>query len=254
MKVITLNLRYTANRWHERFPMIVDLLHREQPDFVGLQEVSLKIQQAHLVQGTLNALNPAQPYQLRVADDAFEPAILANAILSRYPISGHERIGLPKNFRVAQRIAVDVKGKRLNIANTHLHHKPYRDESVRLLQMQALIDWLDAQSCDGIILMGDFNAPPESNTIQYARQSFQSAYRSVHRCEPDKTFPTPLVDRDFKPRVIDYIFYRPAILKAVRAKLVGNQSHPTDARLYPSDHFGVCAEFDLDLTYRQSSI
>lgn len=245
MKVITLNLRYTANRWRERFPMIVDLLHREQPDFVGLQEVALKVQQAHLVQGALNYLNSDKSYRLRVADDAFEPAILANALLSRYPIQAHERISLPENFRVAQRIVVDVQGKRLNIANTHLHHKPYRDESVRLLQMQAVVGWLKAQSCDGIILMGDFNAPPESHTIHYARQSFQSAYMSVHRREPDKTFPSPLANRDFKPRVVDYIFYRSAKLKATRAKLVGDQSHPADARLYPSDHFGVCAEFDF---------
>ena len=245
IKAITLNLRYTANRWQERFPMIVDLLHAEQPDFVGLQEVSLKVQQAHLIQGVLNYLNPEQPYKLRVADDSFEPAILANAILSRYPIIEHERLCLPDNFRIAQRISVTVNEKILNIANTHLHHKPYKDESIRLPQMKALVDWLNSQVCDGVILMGDFNARPESETIDYARKSFQSAYEAIHSREPDKTFPTPLIEKDFKPRTIDYIFYSPNSFDITSAKLVGHEPYRDDPTLYPSDHFGVCAEFEF---------
>jgi endonuclease/exonuclease/phosphatase family metal-dependent hydrolase len=245
IKVITLNLRFTADRWQERFPMIVDLLHAEQPDFVGLQEVALKIQQAHLILGALNYLNPQNPYKLRVADDTFQPAILANAILSRYPIIKHERLCLPETFRIAQRIVVHIHEKVLNIANTHLHHKPYDNESIRLPQMKAVVDWLNRQVCDSVILMGDFNARPDSETIDYAQKSFQSAHRTIHGCEPDKTFPTPLIDKDFKPRTIDYIFYSVDTLKVTHAKLVGNQPHPDDTTLYPSDHFGVCAEFDI---------
>lgn len=245
IKVITLNLRYTANRWQERFPMIIDLLHAEQPDFIGLQEVSLKVQQAHLIQGALNYLNTNHPYKLRVANDTFEPAILANAILSRYPIINHERLCLPHNFRIAQRIVVHINGTVLNIANTHLHHKPYNNESIRLPQMKAVVDWLNQQTSERIILIGDFNARPESETVDYARQSFQSAYHTIHGHEPKKTFPTPLIDKDFKPRTIDYVFFNNNFLKVTHAKLVGNQPHPDDPTLYPSDHFGVCAEFDF---------
>jgi len=245
MKVITLNLRFTADRWQERFPMIVDLLHTEQPDFVGLQEVALKIQQAHLIQGALNYLNPDTPYKLRVADDTFEPAILANAILSRHPIAEHERICLPVNFRIAQRITVDIDGLPLTIANTHLHHKPYKDESIRLPQMKAVVDWLNHDRTYPVILMGDFNARPETETVAYARQSFQSAYATVHGCEPEKTFPSPLIDKDYKPRAIDYVFYRERHLRIEQAKLVGTQAHPKDSTLYPSDHYGVCAEFSF---------
>lgn len=245
IKVITLNLRYTANRWQERFPIIVDLLHTEQPGFIGLQEVALKVQQAHLIQGALNYLNPKNPYKLRVAGDTFEPPILANAILSRYPIVEHERLCLPENFRIAQRIVVHIHQKVLNIANTHLHHKPYNDESVRLPQMKAVVDWLNQQVCDNVILMGDFNARPDSKTIRYARGSFQSAYMAMHGSEPEKTFPTPLINNNFKPRTIDYIFFSADTLEVTHAKLVGDQSHPDDETLYPSDHFGVCAEFDI---------
>ena len=245
MKVITLNLRFTADRWRERFPMIIDLLHTEQADVIGLQEVALKIQQAHLILGALNYLNPQNPYKLRVADDTFQPAILANAILSRYPIIQHERLCLPENFRIAQRIVIHIHDKILNIANTHLHHKPYSNESIRLPQMKAVVDWLNHQAGDSVILMGDFNAQPDSETIDYAQQFFQSAHRAIHGYEPDKTFPTPLIDKDFKPRTIDYILFSADTLRVVHAKLVGNQPHPNDASLYPSDHFGVCAEFDV---------
>lgn len=243
IKIITLNLRFTSDRWQERFPMIVNLLHAEQPDFVGLQEVALKVQQVHLIQGALNYLNPDKPYKLRVADDTFQPPILANAILSRYPIAEHERLCLPENFRIAQRVVIHIHETVLNIANTHLHHKPYNDESIRLPQMKAVVDWLNQQVCDDIILMGDFNARPESETIDYAKRSFQSAYMAIHGNEPDKTFPTPLINNNFKPRAIDYIFYSTDTLKVTHANLVGNQPHPDDVTLYPSDHFGVCAEF-----------
>ena len=245
IKVITLNLRFTADRWQERFPMIVDLLHAEQPDFVGLQEVALKVQQAHLIQGAVNYLNPNRPYKLRVANDTFEPPILANAILSRYPILEHERIALPENFRIAQRILVQIQDTMLMIANTHLHHKPYGDESIRLPQMQSVVDWVKQHHCDDIILIGDFNARPESKTIIYACQSFQSAYQCVHGHEPEKTFPTPLIDKNFKPRTIDYIFFHSQVLQVIQTKLIGNQPHPDDATLYPSDHFGVCSEFKI---------
>ena len=245
IKVVTLNLRYTANRWQERFPIIVDILHAEQPDFIGLQEVALKIQQAHLIQGALNYLNPEKPYKLRVAEDTFEPAILANAILSRYPIIEHERLCLPHNFRIAQRIHVQLNDTVLTIANTHLHHKPYTDESIRLPQMKAVVDWLNHQDGDSVILMGDFNARPESETVDYIQQSLHSAYKAVHGHEPDKTFPTPLIDKAFKPRTIDYIFFSKNSLDVTQAKLIGNQAHPDDSTLYPSDHFGVCATFDF---------
>jgi len=245
IKVVTLNLRYTANRWQERFPMIVDSLHAEQPDIIGLQEVALKVQQAHLIQGALNYLTPDQPYKLRVAGDSFDPPILANAILSRYPIVDHERLCLPNNFRIAQRIVVHVEDAVLTIANTHLHHKPYRDESIRLPQMRALVDWLNLQSDGGKILLGDFNARPESETIAYARQSFKSAYEVIHGSEPDKTFPSPLVNQDFKPRTIDYIFYSLNSFSVMSAKLIANEAHPDDTTLYPSDHFGVSAKFKI---------
>lgn len=243
IKAITLNLRFTADRWQERFPMIVDLLHTEQPDFVGLQEVALKVQQAHLIQGALNYLNPAQPYKLRVATDTFEPPILANAILSRHPIVQHDRIGLPHTFRIAQRITLQLEETTLTIANTHLHHKPYKDESIRLPQIQAVVSWLDRS--ENVILLGDFNATLKSKTVQHALQTYQSTYSAIHQCEPDQTFPTPLIDKDFKPRTIDYIFFRGRALHPFCCHLVGNQPHPDDKTLYPSDHFGISAQFNL---------
>lgn len=242
MKFITLNLRATANRWQERFPIIVDLLHAEQPDFVGLQEVHLQVQQAHLIQGALNYLNPDKPYKLRVAEDTFTPAILANAILSRHEIIEHERVELPQFYRIAQYIKVEIEDHILMVANTHLHHKPYKDESIRLPQMQHLLEWLQTQSCTAYVVMGDFNARPDSETIAYAKQSLSSAYEAIHLCEPECTFPTPLIDDDFQSRTIDYIFFTGKNLLASSACLVGNTAHPDDDRLYASDHYGICAE------------
>lgn len=245
MKIITLNLRFTADRWQERFPMIVDLLHTEQPDIVGLQEVALKVQQAHLIQGALNYLNPTHSYKLRVANDTFDPPILANAMLSRHPVIDHERLTLPENFRIAHRITIQHQKHTLSIINTHLHHKPYSDESIRLPQMQAIICWIENHNHDNIILMGDMNARPESDTIHYAKQRFRSTFETANGAEPDCTFPTPLIEKDFQSRTLDYIFYSGNALTVKHSKLVANQHHPDDPTLYPSDHYGICTEFTL---------
>lgn len=239
MKLITLNLRADADRWGERFALVVAALHAAQPDVIGLQEVRLRIQQAHRLADALNAQQPAQPYSVHLCEDWYDPHILANGLLARVPVLAHDRVELPHGFRTAHRIAVKLGDVRIHIANTHLHHKPYRAETVRLPQMQHLLDWLLPLDTP-LVLMGDMNARPDTPTIALAKRHLVSAYAQHHGSEPAATFPTPLrTDKVLAPRTIDYIFVRDVAVTA--AQLVANQPHPADATLYPSDHVGLCA-------------
>jgi len=243
VRVATLNLRSNANRWDERFPMIVDSLIKTNADVIGLQEVRLKIEQHQLIADAMNAKNNTF-YTPFLCEDWYEPHILANAFLVRIPVIEHERIELPEGYRTAQRVLIDVGGQPTNIVNTHLHHKPYRDEKIRYRQMETILSWMDNFTYP-FVLMGDMNARPYSETIALAFKQLQSAHKTVHGSEPSVTFPTPLrASEKLTPRAIDYILYDDAFV-VQDCKLVGGEAHPDDDTLYLSDHFGLVANLDL---------
>jgi endonuclease/exonuclease/phosphatase family metal-dependent hydrolase len=243
VKIITLNLRHDQDRWKERFPLVVGCLHREQADVVGLQEVCIPIRQAHLIADALNAQTPGQPYSVWVEPKWGDQADVEGiAILSRLPVLEHERLELPKGQRVAQRIAVEVDGMRINIANTHLHHRPIEDESIRLPQMRALLDWMFSRASQRWLLTGDMNALPDSSTIAAAAERLQSAYFSVHG-EHRITFPAPLAyaTRGDFCACIDHIFFDSA-LRVTDARVIAHETPPDDPTLSASDHLGLAAD------------
>jgi len=242
MRVVTLNLRSDANRWIARYPLVIDILHALNADVIALQEVRLNIEQHILVRDALNQRLANSVYHCSLCKDWFSPHILANAILSRLPILEEERIELTNGYRTAQRILVEWHGTAINIANTHLHHKPARSENIRLIQMQEVLTWLASQNT-ACILAGDMNARPHSETIQTAKRAFASTYEAIHQTEPEQTFPTPLRAKEqLRPRTIDYIFYDDQHLRVVDAGLVAAQPHPDDQWLFASDHYGLFAD------------
>lgn len=248
MKFITLNLRSDADRWIERFPLIVDILNAEQADFIALQEVRLSIHQAHLIADALNALRSELPYTVVLCEDTYSPQFLANAFLSRWPVCEVARLPLNEGYRTAQRVRVLLGECYLDLVNTHLHHKPARDEVIRYSQMEQILDWLKVSQGlqHATILAGDMNARPQSETIELARRFFRSAHYSVHGREPESSFPTPLrSDCQIAPRLIDYIFYSPDLLYPLDAKRIADQPHPQDQTLFASDHYGLSAVFQM---------
>ncbi|MBN2499331.1 MAG: endonuclease/exonuclease/phosphatase family protein [Anaerolineales bacterium] len=251
MKIITFNLRHHANRWEERLPLVIAELLRENADVIAFQEVSLNLgpdNQAQIIADRLNTLLTTSPYQVFFAEGkGYLKGKEGIALLSRHPIQRAERIKLPKKWRVAQRILIDLDGREIEIVNTHLHHLPLDDEKIRHPQAEALLAWVQDRPVPTVIV-GDFNAQPGSSTIEMLKTNYRSAFEAVHGNEPDFTWPTPLVagtDGDGAPEMIDYIFFKPDQLTATDCYLIGTQPPATDPTLYPSDHFGVAATFDF---------
>jgi endonuclease/exonuclease/phosphatase family metal-dependent hydrolase len=241
MRVLTLNLRHNADRWEERFPLVVEALQTHNPDVIAFQEVWLPIQQAQRIIAELH-----DTYHLFIAPKQGSASNEGIALATRYPVLQHESLNLPEGERVAQRLTITVNQQTVCVANTHLHHLPQDDESIRLPQMQLLKEWL--ATIDGpLIVTGDMNAFPESTTISAIRQRLASAYEHVHGKEPEKTFPTPLVAEYFPNAAftIDYIFFSADSLRVSDARIVAEQPHPVDPTLYPSDHYGLLADFEL---------
>ena len=155
-------------------------------------------------------------------------------------------IALPNVWRVAQKVQTLINDRSVTFFNTHLHHKPLSDESIRYPQAQALLDWMHTRETPKV-LMGDMNATPDSITINLFKDNLISTYAAVHGQEPDRTFPTPLTThgKDNDGLTIDYIFLSKSDFSIENCTLIGNQQLTEDPVLYPSDHFGVCAEFNL---------
>ena len=144
-----------------------------------------------------------------------------------------------------------MNGCLVDIINTHLHHLPKEDESVRYNQIIHLLTAIeDVTDATGTILVGDFNAVPSSSTIKKIKERFTSAFFQFHSTEPDFTFPTLLASGTgswYEPRTLDYIFFTPDKFHLSNAQLVCTQPHPEDSTLFPSDHFGLVAEIECFL-------
>ncbi|MFN8527993.1 MAG: endonuclease/exonuclease/phosphatase family protein [Anaerolineae bacterium] len=246
MKIVTLNLRHDADRWSERYPLVVKALARQNADVIAFQEVAIPIRQAHMIAAELNG---EQPYAVHVQPKWGNQGHEGIAVLTRLAATVVEGLNLPHGSRVAQRVRVIIDGQAVNIINTHLHHEPENDESIRAPQARAILQWINrcAEQADNQrwVLLGDFNAQPHSETIQHIAESFQSAYAMCHSMEP-LTFPTPLVaDETYPPMAIDYIFFNPSGFEVLNAHMIGTKAADHDPTLYPSDHFGLAAELRL---------
>jgi endonuclease/exonuclease/phosphatase family metal-dependent hydrolase len=248
LKTLTLNLRHNEDNWDMRLLLIAELLQDQQPDIIAFQEVWLPISQADFLAALMNRMNPAhQPYAVSTAAKTVEKSQEGIALLSRLEITDHATIALPEGGRVAQRIAVQRHGKTLHIANTHLHHRPIEDESTRLPQMKCLLEWMFAHSEGPWLLLGDMNAQPESDTLKLALEKFKSAHHEMNGLHPT-TFPTPMAAKRYPADLaltLDYVLYQPAHFAVKKARVIGEHAHPDQASVYPSDHFGLMAEFEL---------
>jgi beta-glucosidase len=250
LKVMTLNIWGYNGDWGRRRKLIVELLRREQPDVVGLQEVCDWRQ--------FNDDGDHQLHQLaRLAGypfTHFQPAYrrpdksLGQGILSHYPIVAIARLPFPRDLtdpkdtedRVAVWAQVAMPDGIVEIAVTHLSLSlTARERSVR-----RLVDWLWRQSDAPKILMGDLNDAPHSPTLRFllaeATPPFADAWALAHPDEHGFTFPSHAPQHR-----IDYVLFTPPDAFVVDdIRLVGDT--PDADGIYPSDHLGIVATLQVE--------
>jgi endonuclease/exonuclease/phosphatase family metal-dependent hydrolase len=252
MRIITLNLRHDADRWLERFSLVVNELISEDADVICFQEVARSNAQAHMIAEKLNEHLNENHYQVFVEYKWGVDSKEGIGILSRLHVQESERIELPEGGRIAQRIRISVTGGHtIDIVNTHLHHLPKDDDAIRLKQLEYLLEWIASkviQCQQSWLLIGDLNSIPNSRVVNYLKENLASAYETIHRHEPRSTFPTSLVDQVgewYEPRTLDYVFYEPSRFEISDARLAFTKSHASDPSLMSSDHFGLVVDFEL---------
>ncbi len=265
MRVLSLNIWHDAGPWEARRAAIRKELERVAPDVIGFQEVLLGEGvdlAAELVEGL------GYETDFVGASDFFgrDGVRFGNAVASRFPIKGRSEEALPDaddgERRAVLSVDLDTPYGDVSFSSTHLNWK-FHHGNVRERQVLALCDHVRARRPKGgfpPILVGDFNAGPDSAEIRYVSGLQSLEGRSVyfvdawdvagegsdgiswsnrndharHWLEPD--------------RRIDYVFVGPprrpdGLGQVLRCELFG--ADLVD-ETWCSDHFGVVADLRTD--------
>ena len=239
MKVLTLNA-WGAYGPPERRPVLREAILQLDADLLLMQEAN--------VPGLLESL----PYPSRLHSP--ETGL---AILSRFPLlsSWEARYRAlsalePHLVRGALIAEVAAGPVRFHAVTTHLAWKP-DDGATRLAQAEELLEWAAALP-DPVLIGGDFNAPAGDAPPQ---RMTASGFSDLHaRLAPGDAGITwdnrnPFIQShsvQFPDRRIDYLFLR----DRASPRLIPNHCEvvcrtPAPSGLYPSDHYGVLADFQL---------
>jgi len=172
----------------------------QKPDIVALQEVDNKADRTKNVDqaaelARLTGMHFAYGKTINIAGGEY-----GIAILSKYPIVEHKITQLPQLGNREDRGALQAKldlggGKTLLFVCTHFCHVSEERRTMQAKKINELFVGHDGP----VIVAGDFNATPDSKTIETMKAKWA-----------DATNDKPTFSSD-KPRMkIDYIFYRPA--------------------------------------------
>jgi endonuclease/exonuclease/phosphatase family metal-dependent hydrolase len=261
IKVVTINIFSDLSLWNRRKALLLRELALLKPDLIALQEVSLQEKNAHWLANELGF--PEVFVSPKTGKAGRKEGI---AILSRLPFERAETLDLRTQHRVAQYVLPQLEGEQLAFVNGHFFWQP-GDSPERLAQIELLLNWLERIPGDPpVVVCGDFNATPESQSVRKMLTRFGSAYAVRHGREPEYTTPTPLPRSKRKLLVtlitylryiriseirlnwrgtLDYIFVGPRIV-VQDSSLVLNRPDPVDPKIYPSDHFGLSATLELN--------
>ncbi len=264
LRCLTLNLWGAEAPLEERMALVESGVSELAPDVVALQEVrevpgSLANQAKTLARATGMhvAFAPTVPF-----DGGHEGL----AFLSRVPIIEHHATELPhatpdeRRILLSARLATDASDVWVHTThlNYRLHHGREREDQVLAIDGALMA----RQGERPQILMGDFNARPESDEIRFLsglttlggrRTFYQDAWSLCHPHLAGWTWASanPYTERlaFLQPdRRIDYIFVTPR-RRDGRGTILGCRMvmhTPSSNGIFPSDHFGLLAEIQIE--------
>jgi endonuclease/exonuclease/phosphatase family metal-dependent hydrolase len=257
-RVATLNIWNRQGPWDLRLPLIRAGLAALDADVIGLQEVlalgDLPSQADEIAAGLGWNVFHAPAWQIGGG------LTFGNAILSPHRLFDTERLALPSppglDTRAAVFARVDAPHGPIPVFVTHLTVQ-FDLCHVRCQQVVALVEHVERLAPVGqppAVLLGDFNAAPDSDEIRFLRGLTSLDGRSVYFADcwtaaaagPGYTYDrrNPCALRSHEPsNRIDYIFVRgpDAHLRGepIAARLALDE--PVDG-VWPSDHFAVVAD------------
>ncbi len=161
------------NIWGGKYlPEVISFLEKSNADIVALQEVRQKPDGkgniARTIAEKLGYEWVFQPTGQWEQDGKMMD--WGNAVLSKYKIKDSRRYDLSElEKRTALEADIQVENHLLHVFSLHLIHSHQMPSEIQNLQADSLFDIVPKEKS---IIMGDFNALPESYSIQKAREFF----------------------------------------------------------------------------------
>jgi endonuclease/exonuclease/phosphatase family metal-dependent hydrolase len=233
-RIATFNLHQGFERWEERRKLIIEQLGTLRPDILALNEISVPLQTGRWMQREAKERLGLRYVLVQQTKSGCWSLDEAQGLLTRFPVAETGNLDYLSRGRVAQVIRLEIEEQPVDVYVTHLHHVKEED-GLRQYQVQHLFQWVenrnDVKAC---IVCGDFNATPDSASIQLIPGSFRTVQTAP-------TCPTGLAPNGGSLYFChDYVWVS-GCLEVQKAGRCFDQPHPDDATLWPSDHVGVWA-------------
>lgn len=211
---------------------IADVIIRERPDLVGLQEVDRGVRRtegrdeiAELAKMT--RMDYAFGHNLDYQEGQYGVAVLSKSLIQKIDHRKFEN-RRESERRGMLRVEVEIGGRTISFATTHLDYQ--RDDG-RLFESEQLLMFL-TEVKHPLIVVGDFNDEAAGPAYKLMLTKFADAWIGSRAKGDGFSYPA-----DKPSKRIDYIFYRPS--DGVRAKKAWV------VKTLASDHFPVMAELEL---------
>jgi endonuclease/exonuclease/phosphatase family metal-dependent hydrolase len=210
---------------------IADVINREKPDLVGLQEVDRGVKRT---EGKDEIAELAAMTRMDYAfahNIDFQGGMYGVAILSRYLVKNVDH-RMFANKREAERrgmlrVEVEIDRQVVNFVTTHLD---YQYDDGRVFETEQMVDFL--KDVKGpLIVVADLNDEPTGAAYKLMSTKFEDAWVASKAKGDGFSYPA-----DKPVKRIDHIFYRADGVKAKRAKVIETLA---------SDHVPVIAELEL---------
>ena len=240
LRVMTYNIygaRATSPANAADLDALAEVIRRQNPDFVTLNEVDVFTDRTgkdvHQARDLAEKLGMEWHFSKAIDRDGGE---YGDAVLSKYPILEKRSYRLPcaaeqpGEDRALCVIRVQIDGKDLYVASTHLDH--LSGDASRLVQATEIRRIRDTELEGDLILCGDLNAIPSSNVIA-TMTSFLTNTGPIDQY----TFPS-----DDPSRKIDYIMYAPIEHFGVQNCQVVSRGDQQVGGVDASDHRPVIAD------------
>lgn len=267
MRVVTQNLLGLHMDWPHRLPAVVSWFRRLRPDVLTLQEavVTADYDQVTEVLGFLDDEYQVTHHPLR------EPDGSGISIASRWPIGAVRELDLRVSPRTADFAATaqiaDIEWPHGDPPLLLVNHKPSwatnleYERGRQAVLTAGFVEELIERGSNHVVLAGDFDAVPSSQSIRFLRGvsaldgtsvSYRDAWELMHGAEPGPTFAPsvmPIIEPRWQTdldRRIDYVFVRcgragPTLRVTHCARILDT---PVDGA-WGSDHFGVVTDLEL---------
>lgn len=203
LRVMAYNIHHAAPIGEEEVDIdgIAHVIKRENPHLVALQEVDSDTERSGPGNQAAMLAEKLDMHYFFAKTIDYGGGDYGLAVLSKYPILEEELFLLPhvtegSEQRVLALIKVQLpSGKEVQFGSVHLDYR--RDPKDRLNQLEEIVRVTSTEELP-VILAGDFNAQPDSKSMEMVYQHFKP---TCSECGP--TFPA-----DNPDKTIDYVVYK----------------------------------------------